>query len=140
MDIDACLQQGFLVRETPDRKLIEKETKESRYDLESAKKAIAEKDYKWAIIKSYYSMFHAGKAVCFSRGYREKRHVAVLVVLEQLSKEGKLESRFINDFRAAMNAREGADYRYSYSLEQADQLWSIAQEFLKRMEALIDLR
>ncbi len=137
MDIEACIKQGFLMKETPDKKLIEKEMKESQYDLESAKKAISGKDYKWGIIKSYYSMFHAGKAACFSLGYREKKHIAVLIVLEHLNKEGKLEGRFIHDFKAAMAAREGADYQYSYSTEKAEQLYNMAKEFLERMKKLV---
>ena len=60
-------------------------------------------------------MFHASRAVLFSLGFREKRHFAVQVVLEDLNKKGKLESIYLEYFGAAMEAREGADYRYVYS-------------------------
>lgn len=85
-------------------------------------------------------MFHSAKAVCFKQGYREKRHFAVLVVLEDLNKKGKIEVKFVNDFGAAISAREGADYRYSYSKERAEQSLKIAKEFNEKIIVLLNSR
>ncbi|MBU2496995.1 MAG: HEPN domain-containing protein [Nanoarchaeota archaeon] len=137
MDINKCLEEGYLVKEKIDKNLIDKEISESRYDYEKAQKAFGEKDYKWTIIKSYYSMFHSAKAICFKFGYREKRHIAVLVVLEELNKQGKLEIKYINDFKAAISARESADYRYNYTKERAFQILEICKEFNERLIKLI---
>ena len=137
MDVKDCLEQGFLKEIAFDKKLIEKEFKESLYDLESAKKALHENDYKWCIIKSYYSMFHAAKSVLFKLGYLEKRHFAVSVVLQDLSKKGVLESKYINYFSAALSSREEADYHYNYSEETAKHSIEMAQEFLEKMKKLI---
>ena len=119
-----------------ERDLIEKELEEAKYDLERAKHAIEEDDFKWSIVKSYYSMFHAARAVLFSLGLKERRHFAVRVVLENLNMEGKLESKFISDFSAALGAREDADYRYTYSQETAAYLLKAAVDFLARMKRL----
>ncbi len=81
MNVQECIEQGYLRRVEPDRILIEKEMKEADYDLERANHALEEKDFKWCIVKSYYSMFHAAKAVLFSLGLKEKKHFAVQVVL-----------------------------------------------------------
>ena len=137
MDIEKCLEEGYLMKEKADEKLITKEIEESKYDFQKAKDAFEAEDYKWAIIKCYYSMFHAAKAVCFRAGYREKRHFAVLIVLEDLNKKGKLEIRFVNDFNAAMSLREGADYRYAYSKERAENSLRMAEEFNVRMFELL---
>ena len=139
MDIEECIKAGFLLKEKPSKDLIDKERKEAQYDLSRAKIALNEKDYKWAIVKSYYAMFHIGKAVCFKEGLREKKHVAVLIVLEHLAREGKIETHIINDFRAAMAAREGADYRYAYTKEQAEQVVNIAIEFIASMQKFASL-
>src|SRR3989344_8735781 len=138
MDINECVRKGFLAKEEPAIDLIEKELKESAYDMASAQRALEEKDYKWCIVKCYYAMFHAGKAVCFRNGYREKKHIAVLIMLEHLNKEGKMEGRFVNDFSAAMAAREGADYRYAYSQERAEQMVKMAKGFKERMDSSIN--
>lgn len=137
MDIKDCLEKGYLRSETSAPDLIEKEVKESDYDLARAENALKEKDGKWAIIKSYYSMFHAAKAVCFKAGYREKKHLAILILLEELNKKGKLENKFVNYFTAAIQALEGADYHYNYSLEKAASLLHLAKEFNIRMKSLI---
>ncbi len=137
MDVKDCLEQGFLKRIEVDKKLIEKELKESAYDFESAKKALDEKDHKWCIIKSYYSMFHAAKSVLFRLGYMEKRHFALSVVLQDLNKKGKLESKYLNYFSAALSSREEADYHYNYSKEIAEHSITMAEEFSEIMKKLL---
>ncbi|MBW2981269.1 HEPN domain-containing protein [Candidatus Woesearchaeota archaeon] len=138
MDIKECLEKNFLAKTKPDKDLIEKEFSEAEYDLEKAKKAFEDEDYKWAIIKSYYCIFHAARAVLFKLGLKEKRHFAVGVVLEDLNKNGKLESKYVNEFNAAISSREDADYHYVYSKETAEYDLKIAQDFLERMKDLIE--
>lgn len=140
MDIESCLREGFLQRIKVERDLIEKELKEAEYDLDKAEHALGEGDFKWSIVKSYYSMFHAARAVLFSLGFKERRHFAIRVVLEDLNSKGKLEGKFISDFSAALGAREDADYRYTYSQETAAFLLKAAREFLTRMGKLINQR
>ncbi|MBN1385542.1 HEPN domain-containing protein [Candidatus Woesearchaeota archaeon] len=137
MNIKECLEQGFLVRIGIDPNLIKKELVEAGYDMKKAGKAFTELDFKWSIIQSYYSMFHSGRALLFRLGYKERRHFAIGVVLEDLNKKGKLESRFVNDFNAAVDSREGADYHYIYSEEIAQHILDVAREFNKRLDRLI---
>ncbi len=66
MDVDACLERGFLRRIQKDGKLIEKELEEARFDLDKAKDAFDDENHKWAIIMAYYSIFHAAKAILFT--------------------------------------------------------------------------
>lgn len=133
MDIKECLEKRYLVKVKPSRDIIEKELKEAEYDLEKAGKSYEDKDFKWSIVMSYYAMFHAARAVLFKFGYREKRHFAVGVVLEELNRNGKLESKYINDFNAAIYSREDADYHYTYSEETAKNNLESGEEFIKRM-------
>ncbi|MEW6222408.1 MAG: HEPN domain-containing protein [Candidatus Hadarchaeota archaeon] len=137
MDIASCLQEGYLQRVKVERDLIEKEFEEAEYDLKKARHALDDGDFKWSIIKSYYSMFHAARGVLFSIGLKERRHFAVRVVLEDLNARGKLENKFISDFSAALVAREDADYRYTYTQETASYLLEAAKDFLKKMEKMV---
>ncbi len=137
MDIKDCLEQGFLKKIEIDEQLIEKEINESKYDLDKAEKALDEEDFKWSIVKSYYSMFHTARALLFKLGYSEKRHFAISVVLEHLNKNGMLESKYVNDFSAAISSREDADYHYTYSKEIASHNLSIAKEFFDRIKKLL---
>jgi uncharacterized protein (UPF0332 family) len=137
MDIKECLKMEFLTRIKPDDKLIEKEIKESEYDLKRAATALEEGDAKWCIVQSYYSMFHAARAILFSLGYKERRHFAVQIVLEDIVGQGKIENIYLEYFSSAMDCREGADYHYRYSEEIAEDIIENAQKFLDRMKLLL---
>lgn len=133
-----CLEKRFLVKSKSDEELSNKELNEAEYDLEKAEKALKDKDHKWCIVKCYYSMFHAAKAILCKEGYMEKKHIAIVVVLEELNKEGKIENKFVNDFKAAMSAREDADYHYSYSQETAEYDLEICKEFLNMTKGFLE--
>jgi uncharacterized protein (UPF0332 family) len=136
MNLKECLNKGYLFLSNPDKELAFKEINESKYDLEKAKKAFVDEDYKWSIIKSYYSMFHAAKYILFNLGYKEKRHIAVLIVLEEFEKTGKISSNLVTNFKAAMTAREDADYHYSHSKEIARHEIEITEEFLEEVQKI----
>ena len=136
MDINDCLKKKYLVKIKPADDLVNKEFREAEYDLEKAEKAFQDKDYKWCIVKSYYCIFHSAKAVLFKLGYKEKKHFAISIVLEELNKKGKLESKYLNYFNAAISSREDADYHYIHSKETAEHNLEIANDFLKKMGEL----
>lgn len=138
MDIEECLKLGYLTKIKPDEKLVSKELGEAEYDLGKACHALEEEDMKWCIIKSYYSIFHSARAVLFALGYKERKHIAVQTVLEDLAKQGKLESIYTEYFSSAMDFRENADYRYQHSKERAEETVKWAQKFLDRMKQLLE--
>lgn len=137
MDINECIDKGYLTKINPADDLIRKEFNEAEYDLGKARIALKSKDYKWCIVKSYYCIFHSASAVLFKLGLREKRHFAIGVVLEDLNKKGKLESKYVDYFSAAISSREGADYHYVYSQEIAEHNLEIAEEFIIRMKKFV---
>jgi len=134
MSLDYCLEKGLLKKIAPNKDYSEKEWKEAFVDLEAGKAALAEGKAKWAIVAFYYSMFHAAKAVMFLEGWKESAHYAVAEYLQDLAKRGKLESRFANDFSAAMSLRQSADYHYDHSEQSAKKLLFMCEEFLEAMK------
>ncbi|OGI65020.1 hypothetical protein A2642_00585 [Candidatus Nomurabacteria bacterium RIFCSPHIGHO2_01_FULL_39_10] len=138
MNITSAVEKGYFVKEKIDPLLIQKELQESEYDLDKAKQALLSKDYKWAIVKCYYSMFHSAKALCFSLGLREKKHIALVMMLEEMIQEGRLEKEYLYSFKGAMDAREGADYHYIHSEDTAKHIYSLAQKFNQRMKRLLE--
>lgn len=137
MDLDELLKNGDLKQIRAGPAEIKKELAEAEKDLKNAGRSASDGNWKWAIIQAYYSMFHAARAVLLKNGYRERSHYAVVVFLEYLHKTKKLESYFIDDFRAAKFAREEADYASNYSGERAEQVISTAGEFITRMKKLL---
>lgn len=138
MNIEECLRKGFLRKIKVEKELMGKELEESKRDFEDAKTSFNMGKFKWAIIQSYYSMFHAARAVLFSLGLKERGHFAIPVVLEHLVKNKKLEPRFVNDFKAGVFTREEADYEAEYSQDRAESMLEIAEEFNKRMRNLLE--
>jgi uncharacterized protein (UPF0332 family) len=139
MDMEDAFRKGLIEEIDRDERLIEKELEESRKDLEKAEKDLEVEDYKWSIVSSYYSMFHITKAVMFENGYREKGHLAILVFLDYLIKEGRLRGKYKNYYKSAKRSRESADYSSVYSKERAEEVLGYASEYNSRLEELIRL-
>lgn len=135
---ERCLEEKKLEKIRPDNNLINKEIDSAEYDLEKAKESFENKDYKWATIKSYYSIFHSAKALVFKKGYREKSHYCLMVAFKALYVDEKIiEKKFLDHFSEAMDLREAADYESTFSEESAEEILSNAEEFLKKTREVL---
>ena len=63
MDIDGLVKAGYTQKVPPSRELADKELHEAEYDLGHAESELREEDYKWAIVKSYYAVFHSARDI-----------------------------------------------------------------------------
>lgn len=118
-----------------DAELIKKEIKEARYDLKSAENSINQGNYKWAIVQSYYSMFHAFRGLLFSRGYKEKSHAGLKFAIKSLFvNNGIISDDIFASFDFAMKAREMADYNYIYDEELACDILESTRKLISEVE------
>jgi uncharacterized protein (UPF0332 family) len=79
-------------------------------------------------------MFHSGRALLYSKGYREKSHSALLEALTALFvRTGLLERDYIDDLRDAKSMRESVDYGMIFSEEGARTLIINADKFLRKV-------
>lgn len=137
-EIMRLLEERRLVRSPVRRGMIQKELQGARYDLERANKSIKDKDYKWATVQAYYSMFHAARALIYSRGFREKSHRALLTALRELFvRSSELDREYHDDLRNAMDLREEADYSIAFSEEGAKEVVEKAKKFLDKTEVIL---
>jgi uncharacterized protein (UPF0332 family) len=130
------LEERRLVRIKPDRKLVFKEIEGAKSDLETARKSLQDGNFKWAIIQGYYSIFHAARALVYSKGFREKSHYALLVAIQELFSD-ELESFLIQGFGDAMNLRQTADYGLTFSKEGATNVIETAEKFLLKTKEIL---
>lgn len=131
-------KKGNIVQICIDYELIEKELKEARYDLESAENSIKSENYKWAIVQSYYSMFHAFRGLLFSRGYKEKSHSGLKFAIKTLFVNyGVISDDIYYDFDSAMKAREMADYSYIYDEKVALNMIESTKRLISEVEILL---
>jgi len=132
------LEERRLVRIKPDRKLVLKEIEGAKSDLETAKKSLHDGNFKWATIQGYYSIFHAARALLYSKGFREKSHYALLVAVQELFSD-ELERFLIQGFEDAMNLRQTADYGLTFSEEGAIDVIETAKKFLLKANEILKI-
>lgn len=83
-------------------------------------------------------MYHAARALIFSKGYRERSHYCLLVALQELFVDsGILGADLVDSFRNSMRLRETADYRSDFSEESALLVIESAERMLDRAEVLL---
>jgi len=133
------LEEKRLTRITPDKKLVLKEIEGAESDLETARKSLEDGNFKWAIIQGYYSIFHAARALLYSKGFREKSHYALLVAIQELF-SNELESHLIQGFEDAMNLRQTADYGLTFSEEGALDVIKTADKFLLKTKEILKIQ
>ena len=119
-EFEQCLKRNK-IREFPRGKaLLTKTLGTAQRDLERAEKTFNDKDYKWATIQSYYSMFHSARALLFAKNYREHSHYCLIVAMRALYVETRLlPGSLIEALGKGKRLREDADYYDRWSEEGA---------------------
>lgn len=135
-----CLYESKLVKVEVQPDLVKKEISEAESDLKSAQTSLAEGNPKWATVQSYYSMFHAAKALVLSAGYREKSHYCLSIALKALFVDQNiLPPAQLNRFRDCMEMRHEADYGSIYSGESSGEAVGWASEFFEEAKKILKI-
>ena len=118
--------------------MIKKELEAADSDLKDSQDVLNAGKIKWATISAYYSMFHAARALLYSKGYREKSHFCLRAALKNLFVDNNLlELSFLDDYDMAKDLRENADYKSNFSKEGAQRLIEKAGGFLSKVKSLL---
>ena len=138
LEFQEAIEKRRILPFTQGRKLVGKEIKSAREDLKEAEDRYANKRYKYATVTAYYAAFHAGRALIYSGGYREKSHYYLIVALQSLFVErGLLEVKLLRRLHNAMILREEADYHGEFSEEGAHEVITLAKEFISASERIL---
>jgi uncharacterized protein (UPF0332 family) len=139
-EFERCLESRKIIPFARGSRLVNKELSVARSDLADARAGFESGRYKWSTIQGYYAMFHAARALIFSRGYREKSHYCLAVALRALFvDEGEMEAQLVRDFVNAMNLREAADYEAEFSEAGAGAVIASADKFIERAAAILQV-
>ena len=140
-ELRKLLAERKLLRIKPDRKLVVKEMQGAEYDLDCARESLVKRDFKWATVQAYYSMFHSARALLYSQGYREKSHTALRIALKELFEvTGRITREMIRSFEDAMGLREEADYGLVFSKSNSIEAVDDAQKFLDMAKQILHIR
>ena len=137
-EFNKFIENGKIIAFPKGKDLVRKELAVARSDLTDAKAGFGSQRYKWSTIQGYYSIFHAARALIYSRNYREKSHYSISIALKALFvEEGKLDIRYVRDFLNAMNLRESADYEADFSREGAEAVIKSAEDFILIADSIL---
>jgi uncharacterized protein (UPF0332 family) len=135
-----CLENKKLASFARGKKLVKKQLSVARSDLVDAKAGYENGRHKWSTIQGYYAMFHAARALVYSRGDREKSHYCLAAALTALLvDENKIDAQLVRDFLNAMNLREAADYEAEFSQSGAKAVIASAEKFIEKATAILDI-
>jgi len=141
-EFQRCLKNQKIKNFTPGKKLAMKEIKVAESDFEQARISfIDSNNYKWSTIQCYYSMFHAARALLYTKNYREKSHYCLIVAIKALYVEKSLfPVHLVEGLQKAKTLRENADYYDEWSEIGAETILKLAEEFLEKAKQIINIQ
>lgn len=136
-----CVNKKRIRRFAEGPRLVKKEISVAAGDLESAKRGIENKEWKWCTIQAYYSMFHSARALLFAKGFNEHSHYCLRVAIEHhyTIETQQLSPDLIDAFQVAKTLRENADYEETFSDIGAIKLVKAAEKFLKEAKQILKI-
>jgi len=136
-----CLRNRKIIFFPRAKGLAKKELAAAEEDLLEARDRFGNGKYKYATINAYYAIFHAARALIYSRGLRERSHYCLAVALEALFVDGGLlAGRYVRMLHNTMALREDADYSGSFSKDGAAMGILNAGEFIGAARRLVQPR
>jgi uncharacterized protein (UPF0332 family) len=128
--LERCLKNGKIKPFSRGRGLARKEVMLAGADLKRGIDTFKQKDYKWATVQAYYSMFHSARALLYQLNYREKSHSCLIEAVKVFyAVKGLISGELIEAIKEAKRLREEADYYGEYSEDNAKELLSKAKRF-----------
>jgi len=135
-----CIENKKIIPFATGKKLVNKEIAVAQSDLSEAKAGYENERYKWSTVQAYYAMFHAARALVYSKDYREKSHYCLVIALRALFvDEGKMDAQSIRDLLNAMNLRESADYDAEFSQSGAKAVIASADKFIQKAVEILGI-
>lgn len=134
-----CLKSGKIKKFSRGQSLAGKELRLAQEDLKYARKSFREKNYRWSIVQTYYSMFHAARSLLFHANYREHSHFFLAEAIRELYvNRGSLSVLLLESLLKAKGLREAADYYGDFSELNAKKLLADAANFIKAAAEILN--
>jgi len=108
--------------------------------LKSAKLLEEDGELEDAASRAYYAMFHATRALLFSKGMHAKTHKGTISLLgEKIVKQGIMSEEYADMLRKAFDLRQKSDYEMcaEASVELVKEVIKNAEQFIERVKELV---
>lgn len=141
-NIREAVEKRRIIHFSDGLKLISKEIKTAKEDLQDAKDVFELGKYKLTTVRAYYAIFHSSRALLYKKKYREKSHIQLAFAIKGLYVDkGILPEEYYDNFIQALGLREMADYKRKFSkqgaennIQMAEKAVEIAEKVLKAIE------
>jgi len=107
--------------------------------LKSAKLLEENGELEDAVSRAYYAMFHATRALLFSKGVNAKTHKGAISLFgEKIVKQGIMSEEYADMLRKAFDLRQRSDYEIyaETSVELVKEVIKNAEQFIERVKEL----
>jgi len=126
--------------EESSRRFVEASLERAEKALKSAKLLEENGELEDATSRAYYAMFHATRALLFSRGMNAKTHKGVISLFgEKIVKQGIMSEEYADMLRKAFDLRQKSDYEIfaETSAELVKEAIKNAEQFIERVKELV---
>jgi len=153
-DFKKYISSKKIKKETEVSMLVQGHLDKADHNLKFVKSTLELKEFNdWAIVSSYYSIYHASLALCALKGYSTKDHLATLLVLikefykKELNKEeietignATIEKEEVLYYVEAKNKRNKASYSTQkiFDIKEAENLRLKSIIFVNKVKEIVD--
>ena len=131
MNFEECLRKHLIRKDESAIERVEKSLEISSRFLESARKNIEIEEYEMAEIAAYNAIFHAARALLFSKGYVERSHVCLIIALRHLYKNELEFIDYLDTFDKIRLSRHNIQYGgVTTDKKETEYVLNFAREFL----------
>jgi len=126
--------------EESSRNFVEASLERAEKALKSAKLLEENGELEDAASRAYYAIFHAARALLFSRGVNAKTHKGAISLFdEKIVKQGIMNEEYADMLRKAFDLRQKSDYEIyaRTSSELVEEVIRNAERFLEAVKALV---
>lgn len=124
----------------PLNKFVEASLKRTDECLKGAKILLKEGELHGAVSRAYYGVFHAAKAILYTKGIKAKTHSGARALFgEYIIKPGIIGKEFADILRNLFNARQLSDYEVYAELDrdEVQMLLTQAEKFLGAVREIL---
>ena len=131
MNFEECLRKHLIRKDESAIERMEKSLEISSRFLESARKNIEIEEYEMAEIAAYNAIFHAARALLFSKGYVERSHVCLIIALRHLYRDELEFIDYLDTFDKIRLSRHNIQYGgVTTDKKETEYVLNFAREFL----------
>jgi len=141
-EVGECFKKKLLIRTKPNKELAAKSIRQAKHFLKKTERYLKLKDAETVSIYLYYALFHAGRALLFKDGIKERSHFCTLLYLEfTYVKRGLLPEEYLDTLRALKENRQEIQYGFliesNIDLDTLEDYFEKAKSFINLIENIL---